>query len=196
VAIGGCQNADDAKNDHLSAKAGRPTDTVLSAAADTASRLSESKPSSAAPLVALTQGMISWYKQNDSMLEEIQMFSSPDSLRGAYTYRIRQSGLDEYLSLLLKSGFFSEKYVASERAYYKKMDSTLIKNKHVDGPAEGVEGNRVFWTQDVYGDLAMDSLFTYRQVGDTVFVVTPEKTLCFGYDERKKIQSIEPRFPD
>lgn len=69
------------------------------------------------------------------------------NLEGKYP-KLDNANVDAYYELIAASGFISNEYVESEKAYLKKCEAAWEKEKYEDGPLPGLDADRFFCAQD------------------------------------------------
>lgn len=84
----------------------------------------------------VVRDFLTWYKNNRENLQKYVLVpvNTGDSVRA---YRVDFKEADKYLNELKKSGFVSDKYIASFRKYFEESDANLEKYPQYDGTPNG-----------------------------------------------------------
>jgi len=77
---------------------------------------------------------LNWYKDNRENLQRYQLV--PVNIRDS-AYRVDFNEAEKYLNELKRSGFVSDKYIASFRNYLKERDANLKRYPQYDGTPDG-----------------------------------------------------------
>lgn len=98
-----------------------------------------------------------WYKRDHGSVDQMHLVQHAgvdyDSTK---FYAVNFVGTENYLAQVKSSGYVSEKYLNTWRAYFKEQEDFMIKNPQNDGPPYGFEYDLVLMTQEV--DQAMDAI--------------------------------------
>lgn len=95
-----------------------------------------------------------WYRANVPQLKQIQLVShstNPDSLQ---YYVVDETGTEQYLAAMQKSGFVSDEYLNRWRSYFRKCNDDLKKTPQTQAPLQGLDFDLVMLSKDCEEDLA------------------------------------------
>jgi hypothetical protein len=95
-----------------------------------------------------------WYRSNVKQLKQIQLVTHSANPDSAQYFVVNMPATEKYLSELQKSGFVSDKYIDSWRAYFQENAEELKKNPQTTGPFKGFNFDFVMWSKDYDEDLA------------------------------------------
>jgi hypothetical protein len=93
---------------------------------------------------------ITWYGKNQSKLGNIELVnnSKNEIIDSTKFYSVNFENTEKYLNEFRKSGLFSEKYIESQRKYFKECESDFIAEPENDGPPSGFDYDIVMKSQD------------------------------------------------
>jgi hypothetical protein len=95
-----------------------------------------------------------WYRSNVNQLKKIQLVGKSTNADSSIYYVVNVAGTEQYLNELQKSGFVSDQYIASRRAYFKKCSEDLQKAPQTALPVKGFDIDQVMLAKDYEEDLA------------------------------------------
>ena len=93
---------------------------------------------------------INWYGKNQTKLSQIELVNNSHNeiIDTTKFYSVNFENTEKYLTEFKKSGLFSEKYIESQRKYFKDCDSDFIAEPENDGPPSGFDYDIVMKSQD------------------------------------------------
>ena len=99
---------------------------------------------------------LTWYAPKRESLGSLPMVPAWLSDDGDTTdiYKVDFKVVGQYLGVFRASGFVSENYLFNEQREFQKADSVMRANRQFGGPAEGLNYDRVVFSQDPDADLA------------------------------------------
>ena len=99
---------------------------------------------------------LTWYAPKRESLGRLPMVPAWLSDDGDTTdiYKVDFKVVGQYLGVFRASGFVSENYLFNEQKEFQKADSVMRANRQFGGPAEGLNYDRVVFSQDPDADLA------------------------------------------
>lgn len=92
-----------------------------------------------------------WYA-TDKKIKDIEFLK--DLKDSNNFYAIDFKGTEEYLTTLKQTGFVSEKYLQTQRDYFKDCEKYFQENPENDGPPYGLDYDLIMLSQDYEEDLA------------------------------------------
>lgn len=110
--------------------------------------------SSAPPTVRPTESptatihaFLTWYEQHQTHLNSLPVVPAALDADTAQAYAVDFQAVDQYLHLLQSSGTVSPRYVQAHRRYFQQCQDSLLAHPQTDGPPEGLNFDRVLYTQ-------------------------------------------------
>jgi|GEM_PF-2021402 hypothetical protein len=97
---------------------------------------------------------LQWYAIHLPALNKIEMVNTAANGDSTKFYSVNFPGTEKYLSEMSSSGFVSNVYLDSQRAYFKRCNDSLLKNTQNDGPPYGFDYDLVMFSQEYDEDLA------------------------------------------
>ena len=93
---------------------------------------------------------INWYGKNQTKLSQIELVNNSHNeiIDTTKFYSVNFENTEKYLTEFKKSGLFSEKYIESQRKYFKDCESDFIAEPENDGPPSGFDYDIVMKSQD------------------------------------------------
>ena len=93
---------------------------------------------------------INWYGKNQTKLSKIELVNNSQNeiIDTTKFYSVNFENTEKYLNEFKKSGLFSEKYIESQRKYFKDCESNFISEPENDGPPSGFDYDIVMKSQD------------------------------------------------
>tara|TARA_R110000868_G_scaffold173512_2_gene409651 strand:- start:1188 stop:1811 length:624 start_codon:yes stop_codon:yes gene_type:complete len=93
---------------------------------------------------------INWYGKNQTKLSKIELVNNSRNEINDTTkfYSVNFENTEKYLAEFKKSGLFSEKYIESQRKYFKNCESDFKAEPENDGPPSGFDYDIVMKSQD------------------------------------------------
>lgn len=93
---------------------------------------------------------LTWYGKNLTKLSEMELVNNSygEMVDTPKFYSINFENTEKYLAEFKKSGLFSEKYIESQRNYFKKCESDFIAEPENEGPPSGFGHDIVMKSQD------------------------------------------------
>lgn len=93
---------------------------------------------------------INWYGKNQTKLSQIELVNNSQNeiIDSTKFYSINFENTEKYLTEFKKSGLFSEKYIESQRKYFKDCESDFVAEPENDGPPSGFDYDIVMKSQD------------------------------------------------
>jgi hypothetical protein len=93
---------------------------------------------------------INWYGKNQTKLSQIELVNNSrgEIIDSTKFYSVNFENTEKYLTQFKKSGLFSEKYIESQRKYFKDCESDFISEPENDGPPSGFDYDIVMKSQD------------------------------------------------
>jgi hypothetical protein len=93
---------------------------------------------------------INWYGKNQPKLSKIELVNNSQNeiIDSTKFYSVNFENTEKYLTEFKKSGLFSEKYIESQRKYFKDCESNFIAEPQNDGPPSGFDYDIVMKSQD------------------------------------------------
>jgi hypothetical protein len=93
---------------------------------------------------------INWYGKNQTKLSQIELVNNSrgEIIDSTKFYSVNFENTEKYLTEFKKSGLFSEKYIESQRKYFKDCESDFIAEPENDGPPSGFDYDIVMKSQD------------------------------------------------
>jgi hypothetical protein len=93
---------------------------------------------------------INWYGKNQTKLSQIELVNNSrgEIIDSTKFYSVNFENTEKYLIQFKKSGLFSEKYIESQRKYFKDCESDFIAEPENDGPPSGFDYDIVMKSQD------------------------------------------------
>jgi hypothetical protein len=93
---------------------------------------------------------INWYGKNQTKLSQIELVNNSrgEIIDSTKFYSVNFENTEKYLTQFKKSGLFSEKYIESQRKYFKDCESDFIAEPENDGPPSGFDYDIVMKSQD------------------------------------------------
>jgi len=93
---------------------------------------------------------INWYGKNQTKLSKIELVNNSHNeiIDTTKFYSVNFENTEKYLTEFKKSGLFSEKYIESQRKYFKDCESDFIAAPENDGPPSGFDYDIVMKSQD------------------------------------------------
>lgn len=93
---------------------------------------------------------INWYGKNQTKLSQIELVNNSHNeiIDSTKFYSVNFENAEKYLTEFKKSGLFSEKYIESQRKYFKDCESDFIAEPENDGPPSGFDYDIVLKSQD------------------------------------------------
>ena len=109
---------------------------------------------SPAPEVVVQQ-FLTWFSPNQERLNSLPIVPAwlVDDGDTTDIYSIDFQVAEQYLEAFRSSGFFSKGYVETERKHFHQADSTMKQVRQWAGPPEGLNYDRVVFSQDPQADL-------------------------------------------
>ena len=99
---------------------------------------------------------LTWYAPKRESLGSLPMVPAwlSDDGDTTDTYKVDFKVVGQYLGVFKASGFVSENYLFNEQKGFQRADSVMRANRQFGGPAEGLNYDRVVFSQDPDADLA------------------------------------------
>lgn len=93
---------------------------------------------------------INWYGKNQTKLSQIELVNNSHNeiIDTTKFYSVNFENTEKYLTEFKKSGLFSEKYIESQRKYFRDCESDFIAEPENDGPPSGFDYDIVMKSQD------------------------------------------------
>ena len=93
---------------------------------------------------------INWYGRNQTKLRDIELVNNSrgEIIDTTKFYSVNFVNTEKYLIEFKKSGLFSEKYIESQRRYFKECESDFTAEPENDGPPSGFDYDLVMKSQD------------------------------------------------
>jgi hypothetical protein len=93
---------------------------------------------------------INWYGKNQTKLSQIELVNNSHNeiIDSTKFYSVNFENTEKYLTEFKKSGLFSEKYIESQRKYFKDCESDFIAEPENDGSPSGFDYDIVMKSQD------------------------------------------------
>jgi hypothetical protein len=93
---------------------------------------------------------INWYGKNQTKLSQIELVNNSHNeiIDTTKFYSVNFENTEKYLTEFKKSGLFSEKYIESQRKYFKDCELDFIAEPENDGPPSGFDYDIVMKSQD------------------------------------------------
>lgn len=94
---------------------------------------------------------LTWYGKNLTKLSEMELVNNSygEMVDTPKFYSVNFENTEKYLTEFKKSGLFSEKYIESQRNYFKKCESDFIAAPENEGPPSGFDYDIVLKSQDI-----------------------------------------------
>lgn len=89
---------------------------------------------------------ITWYKNNSETISSVQGAMVGEDSKGYYV--AEPNKIDEYISLLKQSGYFSNEFLSNFKEHLLESGNKLASLKQNDGPAIGFTDGDFFWGQE------------------------------------------------
>lgn len=102
-----------------------------------------------------------WYA-NDKKIKDVEFLK--DLKDSNNFYAIDFKGTEEYLSILKKTGLVSEKYLETQREYFKECEKYFKENPENDGPPYGLDYDLIMHSQDYDEDLANTDKIKVKEI--------------------------------
>lgn len=93
---------------------------------------------------------LTWYGKNLPKLNEMELVNNSfgEKVDSTKFYSVNFENTEKYLTEFKKSGLFSEKYIESQRNYFKKCESDFIASPENEGPPSGFGYDIVMKSQE------------------------------------------------
>jgi len=116
--------------------------------------LPKSSASSLSPEAVVRQ-FLTWYRPKRESFGNLPIVPAWLTDDGDTTdiYKVDFKVAEQYLDAIRLSGFVSEKYLADERTQLQRADSTMRAERQSAGPPQGLEYNRIVFSQNPDADL-------------------------------------------
>ncbi len=96
-----------------------------------------------------------WYKSNYDKLNALQLVNNADlkNLDSTKYYSVNFKNAATYLNEFKKSGFVSQNFIENEQKYFKECEKNFKENPQNDGPAEGLDYDRIVYSPEFIEDV-------------------------------------------
>ncbi|QNE41929.1 DUF3828 domain-containing protein (plasmid) [Hymenobacter sp. NBH84] len=96
-----------------------------------------------------------WYQQRHEQLNTMPTVPAANDADTTNPYAVDFQAVDRYLQLLQRSGRVAPTYLLTQRRYFQYAQDSLQAHPQTDGPPSGLDYDRVLFTQDAEGQVAL-----------------------------------------
>lgn len=93
------------------------------------------------------KAFLSWYQQAHERIGAISLVAM-DPADTSSCYRVQFDSVAVYQAALRASGYFSERMLQDQLAYFRQVDEGMARTRQQDGPPEGLEYDLLLYTQE------------------------------------------------
>lgn len=130
------------------------TDSTTSTSAQLPPPATRAQQAVASPTETVA-AFLRWYQQHQQQLNTMPTVPAANDADTANLYVVDFQMVDRYLQLLQRSGQVTPTYLLTQRRYFHYAQDSLQAHPQTDGPPSGLDYDRVLFTQDAEGQVAL-----------------------------------------